>query len=531
MLPIKIENHMNASDINTQENGSLRERFREYLAQHGKSFESISKTKIMVYPCYKDYKNGRQFHIAEVIDDIRTNSEHRNFTNKKELPVAYFSASVIVGRKFNKNVKEHSGLIVIDIDKDKNPNVDLLQLKKDLQNDNHTYACFNSPSGGIKVIVNTNIRSVLSHNTYFQSIKKYLLANYNITEVDPSGCNIARACYLPYDNNIFFNISANRFCLDNDQIEVINATLQQNKQLNNESKSLLHIDQISYDDHYNNILNLLKKRTEIGLYDNVFNDYRYYNIGRGVMDTSVPFLELIILKNLYPYQLDWETRLDEHYFRSNPQKQINVVSIGCDGGLEICKIGFRKGYTIKEHFRAKTLGSISMKLIFNNPFCHPDYLIKEVQRINNYFCEDPNPSSNPKPNDEEVRNIVMLNYSRFLEGELDFSKVVRMNPKKNTVAPKYVFKSKEYLSIDRSITHLEAVRIFHDGKNTKKQKLFEKAIYELQDGSKITHKRIAKLIGVSTRTVRRYMKEKKYSDLADNYNFSVMMLKNRSKMS
>ena len=298
MLPIKIENHMNASDINTQDNGSLRERFREYLAQHGKSFESISKTKVMVYPYIKDIKNGKQVSITEVIHNIRSDSERKSITNKKNLPVAYFSASMIVGRKLNKNVKEHSGLIVIDIDKEKNPDIDLLKLKEDLQDDKYTYACFNSPNGGIKVIVRTNINSVTNHKAFFNSIKEYLLANHNITEIDQSGCNLARACYLPYDEGIYFNIHANQYCLDTAQLSEVEMALNINKQVDNVSKALLQVDQISYDKHYENILNLLKKRTEIGLYENIFNDLRYYNIGRGIMDTSVPFLELIILKNL-----------------------------------------------------------------------------------------------------------------------------------------------------------------------------------------------------------------------------------------
>jgi DNA-binding transcriptional regulator YiaG len=167
-----------------------------------------------------------------------------------------------------------------------------------------------------------------------------------------------------------------------------------------------------------------------------------------------------------------------------------------------------------------------LKLIFNNPFCHPDYLIREVQRINNYFCEDPNPS-NPKPNDEEVRNIVMQNYISFLNGELDFSKVVRTNPKTKKVSPKFVFKSKQFINIVDSITHLEAVRTFHEGKNAKNQKLFEQAINELQDGTKITQKRIANQMCISTRTIRRYMTDR-YDELIRRYNSSLILIK-RSK--
>jgi hypothetical protein len=359
---------------------------------------------------------------------------------------------------------------------------------------------------------------------------EYMQTNHDITEIDTSGSNISRTCFLPYDKDIFINTHASKYRLEKNQLDNISTTLNISKSLNNTSKQLLQVDSISYEQHYENILNLLKKRTEIGLYANIFNEYRYHNIERGIMDTSVPFLELIILKNIYPYKLDWDTKLDEYFFKDHPQKQLNVLSIGCNDGIEICKIGFKKDYIIKEHYRAKTLGSFSMKLIFNNPFCHPDYLIREVQRINNYFCEDPNPEYNPKPTDEDVRNIVLLNYTRFLVGELDFSTVIRMKPKKNEASHKYVFKSKQFSSIDRSITHLEAVRTFHEGKNVVNQKRFEEAIYVLQDGNKITQKRIAKYLGLSTKTIRRYMNVK-YEELFKRYNATVRsMKKHKSKV-
>jgi len=171
----------------------------------------------------------------------------------------------------------------------------------------------------------------------------------------------------------------------------------------------------------------------MGLYDNIFSNHRYYNIAGGVMSTDVPYLELIIWKNIYPCRLDWITRLDEYYFKDNPQKLISTDSIEGLDGLEICEIVLPKNHVIKERFRAKTLSSISMKLIFNNPFCHPDYIIKEVSRINDCYCEDPNPS-NPKPDNEEVRNIVIINYKKFINGDLDFSRVIRKKNKKDEVS-------------------------------------------------------------------------------------------------
>ena len=55
---------MTASKINTHDDHSLRDRFEEYLKQRGQSFETITKTKVMVYPQITDIEHGKQIHCA-----------------------------------------------------------------------------------------------------------------------------------------------------------------------------------------------------------------------------------------------------------------------------------------------------------------------------------------------------------------------------------------------------------------------------------------------------------------------------------
>ena len=514
------------SNINTEELDKIRDLFKNYVPKHKKSPISHDQIQIMTYDNVWAIGSGKSTPIREVINDIQTKSNRRTISNKKKLPVAYFSAGNISGRKLNANVTQHSGLIICDIDIADNPNTDFIALKKELCNDKYTYACFNSPSGGIKVIVNTNIRTLLHHEAFFQSVKSHYLNKYKLTKIDPSGCNIARACYLPFDDKCYFNPNAFIYWLTDEQIDEVITTIRIENQSTNTSISSIQIDNISYDEHFDNLCKLLKKRTETGIYANIFNDFRYYNIERGVMDVSVPFLELIILKHSYPYKLNWETKLDEYYFQSNPQEHINVKTIDCPEGLEVCNIGFDKDYVVKEHFRAKTLGSMTMKLIFNNPFCHPDILLKLVTRINDYFCEDPNPLTNPKPNEVEVRRIVLDNYSKFLEGTLDFNRVIRKKGKSNENYRKFVFRSKQYLSIDRSITHLEAVRAFHDVNREIVLEKLNEAVCVLQDGNRITQKRIAEYIGMSVRNLRRYDIDK-YDEIISRYNDTIKSMRKR----
>lgn len=254
----------------------------------------------MVYESIQQVQGGQQVNIKDVIQDIRSNPE-LGFTLKKNLPVAYFSVEDFDGNKENRNVKRHTGLIVIDIDKKDNPDTNFVVLRRKLEYNRYTYACFSSPSGGIKVVVNTNINSNEHHLAYYEGIRKHFLYTYpEIIKIDRSGSNIARACYMPYDKNAYLNPNAYRFCLSADQIAKILANIRIKRSAKASSEPLLQIESISFNEHYENIMNLIKKRTSIGLskektinekgtnvglYDNIFNNYRYYNIERGVEKT------------------------------------------------------------------------------------------------------------------------------------------------------------------------------------------------------------------------------------------------------
>ena len=535
---------MSDKDINTVDLSNLRDLFKDYVPKSAKRQQCRDDIGIMVYPNTGSVSGGKQVNITTVIEEIRSKSERLKVSDKKFLPAGYFSVAGFKGRKLDRNVIKHTGLIPIDIDKKDNQQTDLIELKRDLQRNKYTYACFNSPSGGIKLIINTNIDCNDHHDAYYYSIVKFLLAHYPVlTKIDTSGSNIARALYLPYDADAYFNPNAYKYFLNSKQVEEVICELKTVVLRNISSKVTLQVDSISFDEHYDNITKLIKNRTSKGLamnkihdenrtsvgiyesekrtsmvmYDNIFNNYRYYNIGRGVMSTDVPFLELLILKNIYPHRLDYTTHLDEHYFKANTQEPISTTDIDSLDGLDYCEVVLPSGSTIREGFRHKTIASISMKLIFNNPFCHPTYIYKEVKRINDYYSEDSNPHGNPKPNDEEVMNIVMNNYTKFLSGELDFSVVIRKNDKNKKVSKKFVFKSRLYVDICASHTHSKAVRIYAKGKRDKNMKEYAEAIYTLQDGAKITKKRIAECMGMTTRNLRRY-KTEEYDDIIKKYN-------------
>lgn len=96
----------------------------------------------------------------------------------------------------------HSGLLTLDFD-----HVDNIPLlKKILLGDTgfKTELMFISPSGnGLKWIISIDI-NLLSHQLWFEAVAVCLKQKHGL-EVDNSGKDISRACFLPYDPDVYIN--------------------------------------------------------------------------------------------------------------------------------------------------------------------------------------------------------------------------------------------------------------------------------------------------------------------------------------
>lgn len=95
---------------------------------------------------------------------------------------------------------EYSGLIALDFD---HVNVDDVRSKLFNQADIDTVLLFVSPSGdGIKWIVPSTNKD--EHGQVFRMYQRYCKETFDL-EVDESGKDIARACFIPYDENVVLN--------------------------------------------------------------------------------------------------------------------------------------------------------------------------------------------------------------------------------------------------------------------------------------------------------------------------------------
>ena len=156
----------------------------------------------------------KDFQLEKVIEWIRTGSGRfaKNITAvreateggdldraselKRNLPAVMFSGKF--AKRSSKDIKEHSGLICMDVDKIEAPSTKVDEMRFDP----HIVAAFVSPSGnGLKAIIAIP-KSVERHTEAFMSAKSYL-STYGLT-ADESGKDVSRLCFLSHDSQIHY---------------------------------------------------------------------------------------------------------------------------------------------------------------------------------------------------------------------------------------------------------------------------------------------------------------------------------------
>ena len=114
----------------------------------------------------------------------------------------YCCFSGIFAQRSDAALIKHSSLMCIDFDHLS----DLEALRQKLLFDDffETQLLFRSPSGdGLKWIIPVDLEEY-THGEYFQAVSDYILSTYGI-QIDKSGRDVSRACFLPYDPNAYIN--------------------------------------------------------------------------------------------------------------------------------------------------------------------------------------------------------------------------------------------------------------------------------------------------------------------------------------
>lgn len=166
-------------------------------------YAPISNTQpgaeVTLYDIFRAIKGKRFEYITR---ELRLIHEHEKARQYKARYFDYVCFSGTFGKRSDKHLLKHSDLITFDFDHVE----DLPGLKTGLLNDNYfeTQLMFISPSGdGLKWIVSIDLAK-RSHLDWFNAIAYYIRMKYNL-EVDKSGKDVSRACFLPWDPEVYIN--------------------------------------------------------------------------------------------------------------------------------------------------------------------------------------------------------------------------------------------------------------------------------------------------------------------------------------
>ncbi|WP_298262392.1 BT4734/BF3469 family protein [uncultured Lutibacter sp.] len=155
--------------------------------------------KVRLHQIFERITSDKYKSITEKFRAISDIKEARKY---KANHFDYVTFSGVFSKRNDDSLIEHSSLLTIDFDHLEN----LEELKQQLLQDEYfeTELLFTSPSGkGIKWIIRIDV-SKAPHSEYFKAVANYIKQTYNI-EVDQSGKDVSRACFLPYDPTAFLH--------------------------------------------------------------------------------------------------------------------------------------------------------------------------------------------------------------------------------------------------------------------------------------------------------------------------------------
>lgn len=153
---------------------------------------------------------------------LRTIADKKQAQKYKGCQFDYCTFSGVFSERKDKHLIKHSNLLCIDFDglysyecdtarNEQNAmSVELLRYKLLQDEYFETMLLFRSPSGnGLKWVIPIEVRDTksafyASHLDYFQAVEKYIRQTYRI-QIDTSGKDVSRACYLPHDQSVFIN--------------------------------------------------------------------------------------------------------------------------------------------------------------------------------------------------------------------------------------------------------------------------------------------------------------------------------------
>ena len=198
--------------------------FDRITVSYFKMFRGKESLEIPVSRVLRGIRSDCFKSIVENVRKYRDSNISLSKQYKTQLHAVTFSG-LFPGNRKQEECTQYNNLLVIDIDHIESEK--LYDIHEYLNNDPYVAAFWVSPSGrGYKGLVHlhyynslSNIDMVTKHKVAFRQLYMYLLSTYGI-ELDRSGSDISRLCFLSWDPYLVLKDTSSVFEVKYDELSV-----------------------------------------------------------------------------------------------------------------------------------------------------------------------------------------------------------------------------------------------------------------------------------------------------------------------
>jgi hypothetical protein len=166
-----------------------------------KNFNQVVST-IDLSEILQNIQSGKYIAMVLPLRELISEDKNVEYNEKKKSLPAFTPSGLFEGGRKPEHLREYSGCLVLDIDK-LSPD-QLTKAKAKTVEIPYTYSCFVSPSGsGLKILVKVIGRPVF-HKQVFGQVKDYYEQQLGL-QIDPSGKDITRLCFVSWDEALYLN--------------------------------------------------------------------------------------------------------------------------------------------------------------------------------------------------------------------------------------------------------------------------------------------------------------------------------------
>lgn len=148
--------------------------------------------------------------LTKELNSIYWTDKDRYKQNKKQLPMVCASGCFSYRNGNLSNLKEYSNVLILDFDWENPYPMEIEEFRQKLiyyATPLHIYAVWKSPAKGLKAAMIHNNRESAYHTELFINIKENLYPR--TPQLDMTGKDIARTCFICHDPNVFINTDPN----------------------------------------------------------------------------------------------------------------------------------------------------------------------------------------------------------------------------------------------------------------------------------------------------------------------------------